>query len=65
MARQPMELKPDQTLERPIDVPVLLGDYSRLHAATGWEPEISLNQTLADLLDDMRDRVSSEASGAR
>ena len=63
MARQPMELKPDQALERPIDVPVLLGDYTRLKTATGWEPEIPLEQTLADLLDDMRARVRSGAIG--
>ena len=62
MARQPMELKHDPDLERPVDVPVLRGDASRLRAATGWTPEIPLEQTLADLLDDMRARVS--ASGA-
>jgi GDP-4-dehydro-6-deoxy-D-mannose reductase len=64
MARQPMELKFDPALERPIDVPVLLGDYSRLRAATGWEPEIALEQTLADLLDDVRERVRSGSSAA-
>jgi GDP-4-dehydro-6-deoxy-D-mannose reductase len=64
MARQPMELKPDPALERPIDVPVLLGDYSRLQRATGWQPEIALDQTLADLLDDMRARVRSGSTDA-
>jgi GDP-4-dehydro-6-deoxy-D-mannose reductase len=64
LARQPMELKPDPTLERPIDVPVLRGDFSRLRNATGWEPEISLDRTLADLLDDMRGRVRSATSDA-
>jgi GDP-4-dehydro-6-deoxy-D-mannose reductase len=64
MARQPMELKPDPALERPVDVPVLLGDHTRLRTATGWEPEIPLDQTLADLLDDMRVRVSSGAIDA-
>ena len=57
MARHPMQLEPDPRLERPIDVPVLLGDYSLLGRATGWKPEIPLGQTLADLLDDMRVRV--------
>ena len=59
MARQPMKLEHDPDLERPVDVPVLRGDASRLHAATGWAPTIPLDQTLADLLDDLRARVSS------
>ena len=62
MARRPMELKPDPALERPVDVPVLLGDYTLLRRATGWKPEIGLDQTLADLLDDMRARVRSGSS---
>lgn len=62
MARQPMKLEHDPALERPVDVPVLRGDASKLHAATGWEPQISLEQTLVDLLDDMRRRVSARAS---
>jgi GDP-4-dehydro-6-deoxy-D-mannose reductase len=65
MARQPMELKPDPALERPIDIPVLLGDYTRLREATGWEPEIAIDQTLADLLDDMRQRVRSGSGAPR
>ncbi|MEY2432686.1 MAG: GDP-4-dehydro-6-deoxy-D-mannose reductase [Acidimicrobiaceae bacterium] len=64
MARHPMHLKPDPALERPVDVPVLLGDNTRLQQATGWEPRIPLAQTLRDLLDDMRTRVRSDTSDA-
>ncbi len=56
-ARQPMTLEHDPSLERPIDVPVLRGDYSKLAKATGWSPEIDIETTLSDLLDDMRARV--------
>jgi GDP-4-dehydro-6-deoxy-D-mannose reductase len=63
MAHQPMDLKPDPALERPVDVPVLLGDYTRLRGATGWEPQIALEHTLRDLLDDMRARVRSGSTG--
>jgi GDP-4-dehydro-6-deoxy-D-mannose reductase len=62
MAREPMELKHDPALERPVDVPVLRGDATKLHDATGWTPDISLEQTLRDLLDDMRARVRSSAA---
>jgi GDP-4-dehydro-6-deoxy-D-mannose reductase len=37
---------------------VLRGDNSRLRAATGWTPQIPIDVTLADLLDDMRKRVT-------
>jgi GDP-4-dehydro-6-deoxy-D-mannose reductase len=42
---------------RPSDIPVLVGDPSELRAATGWEPRIPLERTLADLLDDWRRRI--------
>src|SRR4051812_27099043 len=56
MARHPMTLERDPGLERPIDVPVLCGDYTKLANATGWSPKIAIDQTLEDLLNDMRAR---------
>jgi GDP-4-dehydro-6-deoxy-D-mannose reductase len=61
MAEIPMRLVPDPDLQRPVDIPVLLGDNSRLHADTGWVPEIPLEVTLRDLLDDRRRRLAAEA----
>ena len=46
----------DESLIRPIDLPVLRGSYAKLRAATGWEPEIHLDETLAAVLDDARRR---------
>jgi len=57
MAERPMTLVPDPQLFRPVDTPVLRGDPRRLQDATGWAPAISLDQTLADVLDDWRKRV--------
>jgi GDP-4-dehydro-6-deoxy-D-mannose reductase len=57
LAKRPIELRPDPELMRPADLPVLRGDASKLTAATGWRPQIPIEQTLADLLDDMRARV--------
>ncbi len=42
---------------RPSKIPILEGDYTRLNAATGWQPQIPFEQTLRDLLEDCRQRV--------
>lgn len=57
LSRVDQRLVEDPELQRPVDIPVLLGDASRLNDATGWAPEIPLGQTLADLLDNMRSRL--------
>ncbi len=44
-----VETDPDRL--RPSDVEVLLGDSSKFRAATGWEPRLTLETTLADTLD--------------
>ena len=52
-----VEFEADPDLLRPVDVPVLRGDHGRISAATGWKPEIPLEQTLADLLAYWRGQV--------
>lgn len=59
MALRPMRLEEDKTLQREVDVPVLRGDFTKLHKATDWEPEIDLEQTLRDILDEWRGRVGA------
>lgn len=49
-ARVPIRIRVDPTRYRPNDVPVLLGDPTRLTTELGWLPEIDLEQTLEDLL---------------
>jgi GDP-4-dehydro-6-deoxy-D-mannose reductase len=56
----PMTLETDPSLSRPVDVPVLLGDNTKLREATGWRPTIPLETTLSDTLEDARRRVRSE-----
>ena len=58
MASRPMRLVSDPGLQRPVDIPVLLGDNTTLREATGWEPTIALDQTLADVLADWRARLA-------
>ncbi|MEX0691978.1 MAG: NAD-dependent epimerase/dehydratase family protein [Gemmatimonadales bacterium] len=40
----------DPSLVRPVDLPELVGDASRLRAATGWSPRYDLNTTLREVL---------------
>jgi len=40
----------DPSLLRPVDVPVLRGDASKLLRVTGWRPEIDFSQTLTDVV---------------
>ena len=42
---------------RPSDIPVSVGDSSLLQGQTGWRPIIPLRQSLADLLEDWRQRI--------
>jgi GDP-4-dehydro-6-deoxy-D-mannose reductase len=44
----PVWVDPDRA--RPADVLVQVGDHSRIRALTGWQPEIPLEKTLADVL---------------
>lgn len=52
-----VEVRVDPDRLRPNDVPVLVGDPSRLRAATGWEARTPLSRTLRDLLDHWRERM--------
>ena len=57
LAGTSLELETDPSLVRPVEVPVLRGDPGRLIEATGWKPEIPLQQTLADVLAYWRERT--------
>lgn len=59
-ATGPLRLDIDPALQRPVDNPVSVGDATRVRSATGWEPEIPLDDTLAALLDDARSHISGE-----
>jgi GDP-4-dehydro-6-deoxy-D-mannose reductase len=54
LAGVPIEVFVDPARVRPVDQPLLVADASKLRAATGWEPAFSIEQTLADMLDDWR-----------
>lgn len=59
MAGGDLRAEVDPELVRPVDVPVVVGDSSRLRNDTGWEPAHTLDQTLRRVLE-----AAMEASGA-
>jgi len=52
-----IRVEQDPSRMRPSDVPLLVGDCSKLKALTGWSPEIPLSETLEGLLNYWRSRV--------
>jgi len=44
------DLAPDPALQRPVDVPALVGDPAKLHRATGWSPERTLESLIDELI---------------
>lgn len=49
VAHTAVEVREDPERMRPSDVPYFYGDNSKLCAATGWEPHISLDSSLRDI----------------
>ena len=47
----------DAALLRPTDEKIIFGDCSKLTALTGWQPEIPLSQTIADMFDYWRSKT--------
>ncbi|HEX3551099.1 MAG TPA: GDP-mannose 4,6-dehydratase, partial [Candidatus Elarobacter sp.] len=52
IARVPVEVRDDPERMRPADVPLSVGDASKLRAATGWEPRIPLGAALRAVYED-------------
>lgn len=63
LARTPIEVHVDPARVRPVDQPLLVADATKLRTATGWAPAYSIEQTLADMLNDWRGILAREAAG--
>ena len=60
-----VEQRVDETLVRAREVMEIRGDNARLRALTGWEPEIELDQTLADTVAWWREEIRAGRADAR
>jgi GDP-4-dehydro-6-deoxy-D-mannose reductase len=60
MSKVKVELRQDPARLRPADIPRLICNPARFRARTGWQPQIPIEQTLSDILDYWRKKVSTE-----
>jgi GDP-4-dehydro-6-deoxy-D-mannose reductase len=51
-----VRLVTDESLIRPVEVPVSCGSYDKIRRATKWSPTISLDTSLRDVVEEMRRR---------
>lgn len=51
-----VRLRTDESLLRPVEVPVSCGSYAKLKRATKWRPLITLDTSLRDVIDEIRAR---------
>ncbi len=56
-AKKEITVDVDPKKLRPIDVPLITADISKLQRDTGWKPEISLDQTIEDTLQYWRETL--------
>ena len=57
LGKVPIEFRINPDRERPTDLPLLLGDNSKIRAATGWEPRIPLETSVRDAVEYARART--------
>lgn len=57
MSDQEIKVKTDPNKIRPVDVPIIEADITKLNRLTGWKPEISVEQTIRETLDYWRMNV--------
>ena len=55
-----IKVETDPAKIRPVDVPIIEADISKIKAATGWEPQIPLEQTIDETLADWRRKESED-----
>ena len=57
LSDEEIKVEIDRNKLRPVDVPVIEADISKINRLTGWKPRIPLAQTVKETLDYWRERV--------
>lgn len=59
-ARVSIEVEQDPARIRPSDVPIQVGDITKITEETGWQPKITLEQSLREVLDYWREWIKDK-----
>jgi GDP-4-dehydro-6-deoxy-D-mannose reductase len=57
LSNREIEIVSDPKRMRPVDTPLVVADCSKIKAQTGWQPRISFEESLRDVLDYWREQV--------
>ena len=60
MSYKDIKIEVDPNKIRPVDVPIIEADISKLNECTGWEPAITIKQTIEETLNYWRSRAASD-----
>jgi GDP-4-dehydro-6-deoxy-D-mannose reductase len=56
----PVTVTVDPARLRPVDEPILMGDNTKLRAATGWQPEVAVETIVDELLEYWRQQITGD-----
>jgi GDP-4-dehydro-6-deoxy-D-mannose reductase len=57
MSKKKIKVEVDKVKNRPAEIPILMGNNSKIKKVTGWKPKIPIEKTLGDTLNFWRRRV--------
>jgi GDP-4-dehydro-6-deoxy-D-mannose reductase len=58
LSKKKIKVKLDQKRRRPAEIPILVGDNSKIKKTTGWKPKIPIEKTLQDTLNFWREKYN-------
>jgi len=57
LSKKDIKIERDEARMRKSDIPILIGDYSKIKNLCGWQPKIEIEKTLEDLLNYWREAI--------
>lgn len=60
MCGREVKVETDRNKLRPVDIPVIEADISKIRELTGWSPQIPLEQTIRETLDYWREQLAEQ-----